>query len=81
MMAIAEHSYYGSFGYHVTFPFGICSRFGTPEDFKELVDACHSEGIAVLIDLVHSHACKNVDDGINMWDGTDYMYFHGGPKG
>lgn len=37
-MAIAEHPYYGSFGYHVSLPFAISSRFGTPEDFKKLVD-------------------------------------------
>lgn len=80
-MAIAEHPYYGSFGYHVSMPFGISSRFGTPDDFKKLVDEAHSNGIAVLVDIVHSHAASNVEDGINEWDGSDNMYFHAGEKG
>ncbi len=71
-MAIAEHAYYGSFGYHVTNLFAVSSRFGTPEDFKLLVDTAHGMGMHVLIDLVHSHASKNVSDGFNEWDGTDF---------
>lgn len=54
-MAIAEHAYYGSFGYHVTNLFSVSSRFGTPEEFKELVDTAHSMGIHVLMDIVHSY--------------------------
>ncbi|KAL4439336.1 hypothetical protein ABPG74_016999 [Tetrahymena malaccensis] len=81
IMAIAEHAYYGSFGYHVTNLFSVSSRFGTPEDFKHLVDTAHSMGIHVLMDIVHSHASKNVNDGFNNWDGTDYQYFHEGAKG
>lgn len=54
IMAIAEHAYYGSFGYHVTSPFAVSSRFGTPEEFKELVDTAHSLNIHVLVDIVHS---------------------------
>jgi 1,4-alpha-glucan branching enzyme len=80
-MAIQEHAYYGSFGYHVTNFFAISSRFGTPDDLKELIDTAHGYGIHVLMDLVHSHASNNVMDGINMWDGTDYHYFHGGEAG
>ncbi|EGR30526.1 hypothetical protein IMG5_129790 [Ichthyophthirius multifiliis] len=81
IMAIAEHAYYGSFGYHVTNLFGVSSRFGTPEDFKQLIDEAHGMGIHILIDIVHSHASKNVNDGFNQWDGTDYLYFHEGAKG
>lgn len=55
IMAIAEHAYYGSFGYHVTNLFAVSSRFGTPEEFKHLVDTAHSMGIHVLIDIVHSY--------------------------
>jgi 1,4-alpha-glucan branching enzyme len=81
LMAIMEHSYYGSFGYHVTNFFAIASRSGMPNDLKELIDTAHGMGICVLMDLVHSHASKNVLDGINMFDGTDYQYFHEGTKG
>lgn len=80
-MAIMEHAYYGSFGYHVTNFFAASSRFGTPEDLKELIDTAHGMGIQVLIDLVHSHASTNVLDGINNLDGTDHLYFHSGARG
>jgi len=80
-MAIQEHSYYGSFGYHVTNFFAISSRCGTPEDFKYLVDKAHSMGIKIIIDLVHSHASTNVMDGINKFDGTDHCYSHAGDRG
>jgi 1,4-alpha-glucan branching enzyme len=80
-MAIMEHAYYGSFGYHVTNFFAVSSRFGTPEDLKELIDTAHGLGIDVLIDLVHSHASTNVLDGINFLDGTDHLYFHSGARG
>lgn len=81
IMAIMEHAYYGSFGYHVTNFFAISSRFGTPEDLKELIDVAHYNGIKVLIDLVHSHASTNVLDGLNELDGTDHLYFHSGGRG
>ncbi|KAK9446655.1 glycoside hydrolase superfamily [Limtongia smithiae] len=81
LMAIMEHAYYASFGYQVTSFFAASSRYGTPEDLKHLIDEAHALGITVLLDVVHSHACKNVLDGLNMFDGTDYQYFHGGPKG
>ena len=80
-MAIQEHAYYGSFGYHVTNFFAASSRFGSPDDLKELIDTAHGMGLFVLMDLVHSHASLNVIDGINNWDGTDYQYFHAGAKG
>jgi 1,4-alpha-glucan branching enzyme len=81
LMAIMEHSYYASFGYHVTNFFAISSRCGTPDDLKYLIDKAHGLGLYVLIDIVHSHASTNVMDGINYFDGTDYLYFHGGAKG
>ena len=81
LMAIMEHAYYASFGYQVNSFFAASSRFGTPEDLKELIDTAHGMGITVLLDVVHSHASKNVDDGLNMFDGTDHLYFHGGLKG
>ena len=81
IMAIMEHPYYGSFGYQVTNFFAISSRFGTPEELKSMIDAAHGMGIRVFLDLVHSHACKNVDEGINHFDGTDHQYFHEGGRG
>ncbi|KAG0378707.1 alpha-1,4-glucan branching enzyme [Mortierella sp. AD032] len=81
LMAIMEHAYYASFGYQITSFFAASSRYGTPEELKELIDAAHGLGITVLLDVVHSHACKNVLDGLNEFDGSDHQYFHEGAKG
>lgn len=81
LMAIAEHPYYGSFGYHVSSFFAVSSRFGTPDEFRELVDAAHGLGLRVIIDLVHSHACRNEVEGLSRFDGTYTQYFHAGPRG
>ncbi len=81
LMAVAEHPYYGSFGYHVSSFFAPSSRFGTPEELKSLIDAAHGLGIRVLIDLVHSHAVKNEVEGLSRYDGTTWQYFHEGPRG
>lgn len=64
------------------FFFGLeFSRYGTPEDLKELIDTAHGLGICVLLDIVHSHASRNVLDGLNMFDGSDSCHFHGGSRG
>jgi len=81
LMAIQEHPYYGSFGYHVSSFYAASSRFGTPEDLKYLVDTAHGLGLLVLLDLVHSHSVKNVYDGLNLFDGSDHQYFHPGGRG
>jgi 1,4-alpha-glucan branching enzyme len=81
IMAIQEHAYYGSFGYHVTGYFAPSARQGTPDEFKRLVDTAHKLGLRVIIDIVHSHASNNVNDGINRFDGTDHCYSHAGAKG
>lgn len=81
LMAIQEHPYYGSFGYQVSNFFAPSSRFGTPEELKELIDEAHRLGIAVVIDIVHSHAVKNEIEALSRFDGTDYQYFHAGAKG
>jgi len=81
LMAVMEHPYYGSFGYHVSSFFAVSSRFGTPEDLKALIDAAHGLGLRVLLDIVHSHAVKNTAEGLNGFDGTDFQYFHAGPRG
>ena len=76
-MAIQEHPYYGSFGYHVSSFFASSSRFGTPEELKELIDEAHGYGIAVIMDIVHSHAVKNEAEGLGRYDGTPHQFFHG----
>ncbi|CAA7391260.1 unnamed protein product [Spirodela intermedia] len=84
LMAIMEHSYYASFGYHVTNFFAVSSRSGTPEDLKYLIDKAHSLGLRVLMDVVHSHASNNVTDGLNGYDvgqGSQDSYFHSGDRG
>ena len=81
IMAIMEHPYYGSFGYQVSSFFSASSKFGTPNDLKYLIDKAHSMGIAVLLDVVHSHAVRNTAEGINEFDGTTYQFFHEGGRG
>jgi len=81
LMAIQEHPYYGSFGYQVSNYFAPSSRFGSPEELKALIDEAHKLGIAVVLDIVHSHAVKNEAEGLAKFDGTDYQYFHKGIKG
>ncbi len=80
LMAIQEHPYYGSFGYHVSSFFAASSRFGTPDELKILIDEAHENGIAVIMDIVHSHAVKNEVEGLGRFDGTPYQYFHGGHR-
>ena len=80
IMAIQEHPYYGSFGYHVSNFFAASSRFGTPEELKELIDAAHGLGVAVIMDIVHSHSVKNTKEGLGLFDGTPYLYFHDGAR-
>ena len=81
LMAIMEHPYYGSFGYQVANFFAASSWFGKPDDLKYLVNKAHEMGIRVLLDLVHSHAVKNTAEGIHMFDGTVWQFFHEGGKG
>lgn len=81
LMAIMEHAYYGSFGYQVTSFFAASSRYGTPEELKELIDNAHAHGLYVFLDVVHSHASKNVLDGLNEFDGTNSCFFHDGGRG
>ena len=80
VMAIQEHPYYGSFGYHVSSFFAASSRFGTPEELKELVDTAHSMGIAVIMDLVHSHAARNEAEGLGNLAGDPNQYFYPGDR-
>ncbi len=81
LMAIAEHPYYASFGYQVTNFYAPSYRFGTPDDLKYLIDKAHAEGISVLLDVVHSHACPNESEGLNKQDLTENQYFSEGGRG
>ena len=80
IMAIQEHPYYGSFGYHVSNFFAVSSRCGTPEELKRLIDDAHAYGMDVIMDIVHSHAVKNELEGLGNFDGTPYQYFHDGGR-
>lgn len=81
LMAVMEHAYYACFGYQVTNFFAASSRYGTPDELKELIDVAHGNGILVLLDVVHSHAAKNVMDGLNEFDGSQTCYFHNNSRG
>ncbi len=81
LMAVQEHPFYGSFGYHVSSFFAPSSRFGTPEELKALIDDAHGRGIRVIMDIVHSHAVKNEVEGISRYDGSHYQFFHDGQRG
>ena len=81
IMALQEHPYYGSFGYQVSNFYALSSRFGTPEEFKALVDDAHGKGIAVVMDIVHSHSVSNEDEGLSRFDGREDLYFYSGPQG
>ena len=81
VMALQEHPYYGSFGYQVSNFYALSSRFGTPEEFKHLVDDAHGMGIAVVMDIVHSHSVDNEAEGLGVFDGRDELYFYSGPQG
>ena len=81
LMAVMEHAYYGSFGYHVTSFFAPSSRFGSPDDLRELIDVAHGMGIVVLMDIVHSHMSGSHLDGISCMDGSDHCYTHSGSLG
>ncbi|MFU8768326.1 MAG: alpha amylase C-terminal domain-containing protein [Desulfotignum sp.] len=81
LMAVQEHPYYGSFGYHVSSFFAPSSRFGTPEELKALIDAAHGAGIRVFMDIIQSHSVKNEVEGLSRFDGTLHQFFHDGPRG
>ena len=80
IMAIQEHPYYGSFGYHVSSFFAPSSRFGTPDELKELIDEAHHNGLAVIMDIVHSHAVKNEVEGLGNFAGDPNQYFYPGDR-
>lgn len=80
IMAVQEHPYYGSFGYHVSSFFAPSSRFGTPDELKQLIGEAHQNGIAVIMDIVHSHAVKNEVEGLGNFAGDPNQYFYPGER-
>lgn len=74
LMAVAEHPLYKSFGYQVSSYFAPSSRFGLPDDFKALVDEAHRLGLAVILDITHSHAAPNTEQGLARYDTGPYLF-------
>lgn len=74
LMGILEHPLYRSFGYQVSNYFAPCSRFGTPDDCKQMIDAAHALGLSVILDIPHAHACANTEQGLYQYDGTPYFF-------
>lgn len=81
LMGLQEHPYYGSFGYQVANFFAVSSRFGTPDELKALIDMAHGMGLRVIMDIVHSHAVSNEQEGLGLFDGTSDLYFYPGERG
>jgi 1,4-alpha-glucan branching enzyme len=78
LLPVAEHPYGPSWGYQVTSYFAPTSRFGSPDDFRGLVDHLHAEGLGVIVDWVPAHFPKD-DFAIARFDGTA-LYEHADPR-
>ncbi|MDE7149677.1 MAG: alpha amylase C-terminal domain-containing protein, partial [Bacteroidales bacterium] len=81
LMGIAEHPYYGSFGYHVSNFFAPSSRFGTPDELRTLIETAHRMGLCVLMDIVHAHFVANLNEGLWALDGSPDLYNYPEPCG
>ncbi|KAK6154438.1 hypothetical protein DH2020_008686 [Rehmannia glutinosa] len=82
LIGIPEHKDYFTVGYRVTNFYAVSSRYGTPEDFKRLVDEAHDLlgglGLLVFLDIVHSYAAADEMVGLSFFDGANDCYFHSG---
>ncbi|MPY90036.1 MAG: 1,4-alpha-glucan branching protein GlgB [Luteitalea sp.] len=78
LLPVLEHPYAASWGYQVTGFFAPTSRHGTPDDFRAFVDACHQQGIGVILDWVPGHFPKDAP-GLARFDGTA-LYEHEDPR-
>ncbi|XP_022139511.1 1,4-alpha-glucan-branching enzyme 3, chloroplastic/amyloplastic isoform X2 [Momordica charantia] len=81
LIGLVEHKDYFTVGYRVTNFFAVSSRYGTPEDFKRLVDEAHGLGLLVFLDIVHSYAAADEMVGLSSFDGSNDCYFHTGKRG
>lgn len=81
LIGVIEHRDYSSVGYKVTNLFAVSSRFGTPNDFKHLVDEAHGLGLLVFLDIVHSYSAADELVGLSLFDGSNDCYFHTGKRG
>ncbi|XP_047249302.1 1,4-alpha-glucan-branching enzyme 3, chloroplastic/amyloplastic isoform X3 [Capsicum annuum] len=81
IIGVVEHKDYFTVGYRVTNFYAVSSRYGTPDDFKRLIDEAHGLGLLVFLEIVHSYAAADEMVGLSLFDGTNDCYFHTGKRG
>ncbi|XP_058788144.1 1,4-alpha-glucan-branching enzyme 3, chloroplastic/amyloplastic [Vicia villosa] len=81
LIGVVEHKDYFTVGYRVTNFYATSSRYGTPDDFKRLVDEAHGLGLLVFMEIVHSYAAADEMVGLSLFDGSNDCYFHSGKRG
>ncbi|KAI8557559.1 hypothetical protein RHMOL_Rhmol04G0020000 [Rhododendron molle] len=81
LIGLVEHKDYFTIGYRVTNLYAVSSRYGTPDDFKRLVDEAHGLGLLVFLDIVHSYSAADEMVGLSLFDGSNDCFFHTGKRG